>query len=137
MLSKLKEKLRQWLFKNELQEITNLKNQLNTLSQNYDNAANTLREAKVDYQKAYKLSDDAQKIVNSIVDVGTDIGFRSDDHSWAVICIQGKPEYIKFMPLARKDAKDVAEFLKRFKYSNRCTDSPFGHKEMIEDLIFI
>lgn len=31
-------------------------------------------------------------MMNSMIDVGTDVGFYSDDHSWAVICTKGYPE---------------------------------------------
>ena len=132
----IKNKIKEWLFKDELLEINKLNEKHNILQNDFLDAKNRLKEAQYAYREAYKLSEDAQKLVNSIVDVGTDIGFRSDDHSWAVICIQGKTDYVKFMPLQHKDARDVAEFLKNFKYSNRCTDSPFGYKEMINDYIY-
>lgn len=62
-------------------------------------------------------------MMNSMIDVGTDIGFYSDDHSWAVVCIKGHPEYVKFIPLSHRDAHEVLEFLKHFKYSDRVIDS--------------
>ena len=132
----IKNKIKQWLFKNELEKINELEDRVHGLHLTIKNSLDLLSLSKMNYQKAYKLSEDSQKLVNSIVDVGTDIGFRSDDHSWAVVCIQGKTDYVKFMPLQHKDARDVAEFLKNFKYSNRCTDSPFGYKEMINDYIY-
>jgi len=135
-MSNIKNKIKEWLFEDELLEINKLKDKINHLYSTTENSLNLLSQSKMNYHEAFKLSEDAQKLVNSIVDIGTDIGFKSDDHSWAVVCIQGKTDYVKFMPLQHKDARDVAEFLKNFKYSNRCTDSPFGYKEMINDYIY-
>ena len=66
---------------------------------------------------------------------GVDVGFHSDDHSWAVICIAGRPEYVKFLPLKHKDTMEIVRFLKQFQYSNKVIDSPFGFKEMVENYI--
>ena len=70
--------------------------------------------------------------MNSMMDVGADIHLYSD-HSWAVVCIKGHPEYVSFMPLSSDDARSVIRFLQRFKYSNKVVDSPFGfHKEQFD-----
>lgn len=51
------------------------------------------------------------------------------------MCIKGHPEYVKFIPLSHRDAHEILEFLKHFKYSDRVIDSPFGFKNMINDHI--
>ena len=79
--------------------------------------------------------DDCHKLINSMIDVGTDVGFCSDDHSWAVVCIKGHPEYVSFIPLSHKDARDVLDFLKRFRYSGRVVDSPFAFRNMVDHCI--
>jgi hypothetical protein len=73
--------------------------------------------------------------MNSICDVGTDIGLYSDDHSWAVICIHGKVDYVRFIDMRREDVMTITKFLKNFEYSNRVTDSPLNYKVMLEDMI--
>ena len=80
--------------------------------------------------------EECRRLLTQFVDVGVDVSFHSDDHSWAVICIAGKPEYVKFMPLAHKDAKGVLDFLKQFQYSRQVIDSPFAFREMVRDRIF-
>ena len=70
-----------------------------------------------------------------MIDVGTDVGFHSDDHSWAVVCIKGHSEYVKFIPLSHKGARDVLDFLKRFRYSDRVVDSPFAFRDMVDHCI--
>lgn len=47
-----------------------------------------LSDAAVTYKNSHKLVDDCHKMINSMIDVGTDVGFCSDDHSWAVVCIK-------------------------------------------------
>ena len=61
---------------------------------------------------------------------------HSQDHSWAVVCIAGKPEYVKFIPLNYDTAKDVLRFLKQFEYSNKVIDSPIAFKYMVKDYLF-
>ncbi|MGY0701771.1 MULTISPECIES: hypothetical protein [Bacillus subtilis group] len=46
------------------------------------------------------------------------------NHSWAVISIQGKPEYVKFVNLSNQDMRSVHSFLKQFERTNRTIDSP-------------
>ena len=48
-----------------------------------------------------------------------------ENHSWAVISIQGKPEYVKFINLSNRDMRSVHSFLKQFERTNRAIDSPF------------
>jgi protease II len=48
-----------------------------------------------------------------------------ENHSWAVISIQGKPEYVKFINLSDQDMRSIHMFLKQFERTNRTIDSPF------------
>lgn len=50
-----------------------------------------------------------------------------EDHSWAVISIQGKPEYVKFVNLSSQDVRSVHSFLKQFERTNRTIDSPLQY----------
>ena len=47
----------------------------------------------------------------------------------------GHPEYVKFIPLSHKDAQDILDFLKRFRYSDRVIDSPFAFRDMVDHCI--
>ena len=132
---KIREKIKNWLFKEEILEFKKAQNNYNALHNAFTYANVELKKSQDVYSQSYKLVDECHKLINSIIDVGTDIGFRDNDHSWAVICIKGHPEYVKFIPLTHKDARDVIEFLKHFKYSNKVIDSPFAFKEMVKDNI--
>lgn len=144
----LKEKLKNWLFKEGLNEIENINNrlqaaekELRVIEETYDEclrrvaqAHNTLCEEIDAHHKSHTLLEDCRKFMNSICDIGTDVGFNSDDHSWAVICVHGKMDYVKFVDMSHRDVMEISHFLKRFEHSNRATDSPL-HKNIIEDMI--
>lgn len=140
---RLKERIKNWLFSEELKTIENIKNENEYLYNITLSAANAYNYAKEEHKRAKKLSldakqltEDCQKMMNQICDVGTDVGFRSDDHSWAVVCVKGKPEYIKFVPLGGADTREIINFLKRFQYSNHIIDSPFRFRDVVADRIF-
>ena len=125
---KIKEKIKEWLFSSEMLRIKQLEKQI-------EESTNRLRLASIQLGNSEKEIEECRRLLTQFVDMGVDVGFHSDDHSWAVICIAGQPEYVKFMPLAHKDAKCVLDFLKQFQYSRQVIDSPFAFKRMIEDRI--
>ena len=118
--NKIRDKLRAWLFETELKDL--------------QKATIQMQIARNQYSEAYRLANDCHQLMNSMMDVGTDIHLHSD-HSWAVVCIKGHPEYVSFIPLSHRDAHEVLEFLKRFRYSNRVTDSPFAFRDMVDHCI--
>lgn len=125
---KLKEKIKEWLFSAEMLKIKQLEKQV-------EESTNRLRVASVQLDGAEKEIEECRKLLTQFIDIGVDVGFHSDDHSWAVICIAGKPEYVKFMPLTYKDARSVLNFLKQFQYSRQIVDSPLAFREMVKDRI--
>ncbi len=131
---KLKEKLKNWLFKEELNNIQETKKKYDELLKSVERAQAITNEARAMHENSHTLLSDCHKFMNSICDVGTDIGFRSSDHSWAVICIHGKKDYMKFVDMHQSDIRSIANFLKKFEYSNRVTDSPLCKMD-IEDVI--
>lgn len=50
----------------------------------------------------------------------------------AVVCIAGRPEYVKFIPLSRADARTVMNFLRQFQYSQLIVDSPLRFKDELQ-----
>ena len=126
---KIKEKIKEWLFSSEMLRIKQLEKQI-------EESTSRLRSASIQLGNSEKEIEECRRLLTQFVDMGVDVGFHSDNHSWAVICIAGKPEYVKFMPLAHKDAKCVLGFLKQFQYSRQVIDSPFAFREMVRDRIF-
>lgn len=132
---KIRDKLRQWLFSEELLKFESAEQNYKDAEDLYNRARGYLNAAKDEYSWSFKMVDDCHQLMNSMMDVGTDVGFLSNEHSWAVVCIKGHPEYVKFIPLSHKDARDVLDFLKHFKYSDRVVDSPFAFRGMVDHYI--
>lgn len=122
------------MLEDDLFQVEAAKKSYNDAVEKCEYANRQLADAAITYKNSHELVDDCHQLVNSMMDVGTDIHLHSD-HSWAVVCIKGHPEYVSFMPLSSGDARDVIRFLQRFKYSDRVIDSPFGFKNMINDHI--
>ena len=135
MIKIITNKLKAWLFKDELEQFEEAKNEYERLNGRLLESMRAFIMAKEAYSDAQKLAADSYKLVNSLMDVGVDIEHPPDDHSWAVVCIKGHPEYVKFIPLDHKDIRDVMNFLKHFEYSNRVVDSPFAFRGLIENRV--
>jgi hypothetical protein len=76
------------------------------------------------------------KTIENVVHVGTDVreNYNNREHSWAVICIEGNINIVKFVELNRNDAREIMNFLKHFEGGRHCIDTP--RKEMFYDGIF-
>lgn len=135
MIKIITNKLKAWLFKDELEQFEEAKNEYERLNGRLLESMRAFIMAKEAYSDAQKLAADSYKLVNSLMDVGVDIEYPPDDHSWAVVCIKGRPEYVKFIPLDHKDIRDVMNFLKHFEYSNRVVDFPFAFRGLIENRV--
>ena len=124
---RLREKIKNWLCAEEIHRI-------NSLEKEIYNATDRIRCASILLDEAEKEVKACRKLITEICDVGVDVGFR-DDHSWAVVCVAGKPEYVKFVPLNSGDTREVIKFLKQFEYSKRIVDSPLAFRSMLDDRI--
>ena len=66
--------------------------------------------------------------VENVVHIGTDVCQEGAGHSWAVVCVEGKINIVKFVDLNRKDTREIFDFLKHFEGGRHCIDIPY--KEM-------
>ena len=139
---KLKEFIKKWLLSEELHIIDQLKSEYSNCIDVYEKANSTLsnsqvrlREAFLKLNEALYLSDEARKMVGRFLDIGVDLHVdpRNTKYNWAVVCVDGRPEYVKFIPLNNHDARSVLQYLKQFEYSKHTIDSPFAFRDMIKD----
>ena len=107
---KIKKWLREEVFKEELKTLELMNSRCTYAVHQSDHALNEVEEMKLLYQ--------------SITNVSVDVDYHGKN-SWAVICIDGHPEYVKFVDLSGSEARDIENFLKRFERSNVVVDSPF------------
>lgn len=75
-----------------------------------------------------------QKTVENAISIGTDISPKYSDYSrsWAVVCVEGKINVVKFVELSSADSRSVMNFLKQFDGSRRVIDC-FPSKDLFED----
>lgn len=132
MFQKLKEKIRKWLLEILQPDIDALKNEIDesntTLKIAQSNCNNATRQLKISIQQ----NEEMKKMYNKITDVAADVGFHDENHSWAVVCVEGRPEYVKFIPLSGADARTVMNFLRQFQYSKLIVDSPLRFKDELQ-----
>lgn len=137
---KLKEKLKNWLFADEIKRIqileTCYKEQIEWCKDRADDVYRASERARLSYQQAEREVEECRRLITQFVDVGVDVGFHSEEHSWAVICIEGHPEYVKFLPLTGDTSREVLKFLKQFEYSKRVIDSPIAFRSMVDNKFF-
>ncbi len=130
---KLKEKLKNWLFADEIKRINIIERTIDDSVHRFRMASVQLGDAENQLHSAEKEVEECRRLITQLVDIGVDVGFHSEDHSRAVICIEGHPEYVKFLPLNHGDARDVLRFLKQFEYSKRIVDSPIAFKSILKN----
>jgi len=70
--------------------------------------------------------------IENVIHIGTDVRYHNErTHSWAVICIEGNINIVKFVDLERRDAMEILRFLKQFEAGRHCIDTPY--KQMFLD----
>lgn len=110
---KLRQKLKRWLFKEELEDLKNMIHEYFLVKKSLLNNI---------------------ELMESILDVGVDVSDpKTQEYSWAVVCIKGHPEHVRFVNLTGQDASQVLNFLKHFENSNVAVDSPVHFRQMFED----
>jgi hypothetical protein len=132
LFQKIKEKIRKWLLEILQPDIDALKNEIDESNTTLKIAQSNCNEAARQCQISTKQNEEMKKMYNQITDVAVDVGFHDSEHSWAVVCIAGRPEYVKFIPLSRADARTVMNFLRQFQYSQLIVDSPLRFKDELQ-----
>lgn len=132
MFQKLKEKIRKWLLEILQPDIDALKNEINESTTELRFAKNNCNEAALQCQISIQQNEEMKKMYNRITDVAVDVGFHDVEHSWAVVCVEGRPEYVKFIPLSGADARTIMNFLRQFQYSQHIVDSPLRFKDKLQ-----
>ena len=82
---------------------------------------NWLKRRFQEWLGIYKIRRDYDLIMRSL-NVGTDVYLTT--RSWAVICLDGNPCYIKFFDLPKGEIVGIRNFLKQYTRANKYIDSP-------------
>lgn len=62
--------------------------------------------------------------LKSLIEVGADIHVHNERENWAVVCVKGKPDYVKFVHLGHREVRDIQRFLSQFDRKNVTLDLP-------------
>jgi len=98
----LKNLMRKWLGINDLEH--NVKSGTSTNTQMIMNVSNRVME------------------IEKLVQLGVDVHQKSG--SWAVICIAGNVEYVRFVELSLAELRSVQKFLRQFPEAHKIVDKP-------------
>lgn len=147
MVKWLKNKLRVWLgvkaihssVRNTYNIVCEIDRRLNKLEEELDRVSGLSIQNKNKINSSMRVVDsmrsqlddtskamsDVYKTVESVVSIGADVQPNSmEDKSWAVVCVEGKMNIVKFLPLNHKDAHSILQYLKQFPTSKSVYDTP-------------
>lgn len=107
----------------------NIKNELD--HKQINRSINTLHTNISHFQDSVNV---LHNTVENVVHIGTNVDINKYNHSWCVICIEGKINIVKFIDLDRGNVMEILSFLKRFEAGKHCIDTPY--KEMFFEGMF-
>lgn len=123
----IRDKLMHFILIDKLQE--NFQLELNRLAREINNTDLRISRTVNENQKDIKI---LHNTLRNVVSVGADVRIPKDyDRSWAVICIEGNYNVVKFVDLHGADYRMILDFLKQYEGSRMCIDTPRGF--MFED----
>jgi len=143
-------KFRQWL-KTKLRNFLEIDNDIKTVKDKlinhqvanenqFDNLNDWLKNKHENIKNDISHLQESIKIlhntVENVVHIGTDVREYNNnrEHSWAVVCVEGNVNIVKFVDLNRNDSRYVLDFLKQFEAGKHCIDTP--RKELFYDGMF-
>lgn len=123
MLNWLRFKIQNFLGVTDLyKKYKSLEDRFNRLEIKFNNIQTTLNNAVSTNKDVLNKNE----YIMSYFNLSADIYPSQRGESWAVISIQGKPEYVKFVNLSNSDMREINAFLRRFERTNRTIDTPMG-----------
>ncbi|HID0767989.1 TPA: hypothetical protein ACXDAZ_002518 [Clostridium botulinum] len=115
--------------------------ELDTFKEEYKQYINKNEKDKYDFKNSINNNynehseqiDALNRTLKSAISLGADIkpNIYTKDRSWAVVCIEGKYNIVKFIDMQGQDYRYILDFLKQFECSKRVIDAPCN--QMFED----
>lgn len=95
-----------------------------------------VEQAKREFYNAKRELDDAiynykqaKKIVDDIIQVGVDVDLYNPNNNWAVICIGGNTDYVRFIDMSGSNIREILSFLRQFEPRSLKVDAPYNLKK--------
>lgn len=108
------------MWEHQLQENKRISNNIATVDNNTTSKFIALNK---DINNLYKGYGVLENTLKNVVSVGADVTYDKNS-SWAVVCIEGKCNVVKFFDLHGKYYDEMLRFLKQFESSRMCIDTP-------------
>lgn len=131
---KIKRKLKSFLDIYSLEDV--VKENRRSVARDIYNHENNIKWLQEQLADANEKIDALHKTVSSVVSIGADVTTPYDNRgSWAVICIEGNYNIVKFVDLRGQYGRDILQFLKQFETGRYVIDAPMGFlsKDMFID----
>jgi hypothetical protein len=119
-------KVKQWL-KNKLIDFLEIDKIIDLLDKHIDNNYSTFRQLDKDISHFQESVNILHNTVENVVHIGTDVRQTSkynNERSWAVICVEGKLNLVKFVSPDMNNARELLQYLKQFEAGRHCIDAP-------------
>ncbi|UUV47029.1 hypothetical protein [Bacillus phage vB_BanS-Thrax5] len=113
----LKKKIRDWL------GITEIENNMNKNFESLDRKHNNLLDSLLGIEDMNQALRERNEFILKNFKIAVDHTVY-DNLSWAVICIDGKPEYVRFISLSNREIREIHSYLRQFDRGSRIVDSP-------------
>lgn len=122
-MKKIKEIIRDWLIKDELELFQKEIEYFHNHSRNYLDQINEVRSK---YVKSLSEINSTKDFVSSCMNVGVDFNIKAG--SWAVVAIKNKNgnDHVEFFNLGNLNYLEIREFLKYFNDKSKTVDAPFS-----------
>ena len=69
----------------------------------------------------------------TLVNIGVDVNMVKSP-SWAIICLRGNPDTVKYFEFDRNEVKDIADFMRRYSRANQIMDAAPSVRWFIDDV---
>jgi hypothetical protein len=114
----------------------NIKNCEKLIDDNWESTTRNFNELSKKCINTYSEQQEQINALNrtlqSVVSLGTDVVRPTEgSKSWAVVCIEGRYNIVKFIDLQGQDYRHILDYLKQFECSRRVIDTPY--KQMFEE----
>jgi hypothetical protein len=134
----MKKIIRKWLgiteFEKELEKTRNLYTELDIRHSALLKRHNGLAGDVVGLKRPQYLLERIDSGIKNLEDIrdsfglGADISPNKFDESWAVICMSGKQDIVKFARLDNKSLMEISGFLRRYEFKHQRLDLPAGFR---------
>jgi len=114
---------------NKIDELEECLKNISELSNLNKNSINSIRKVQDSdhslLESTSKAMNDVYQTVESVVSLGANVHPNAQyDKSWAVVCVEGKMNIVKFLPLNHRDARSMLDYLRSFPTSKSVYDTP-------------